>query len=102
MKTKKRPTNRGMLSFQNNWEMNQHSVCDTNSNLFGVEDSLDLHHIKGFSTNRLKPEHFKKLIQKVKEKLVMLTIVNGHKNRRSGHICVGCDCLIIGIEKGEK
>jgi hypothetical protein len=60
---------------------------------------LDLSQIKGYLTDRLKPENVEKLVQKVKDKFVMSTIVNGDKNRHCAHICVVCDCLVIGMEE---
>ena len=62
---------------------------------------LDINQIKGYLTNRLKSEHLEKLIEKVKDKLIMSTIVDGDKNRHSAHVCVVCDGLIIGMEKIE-
>ena len=52
-------------------------------------------------TNRLKSEHLEKLIEKVKDKMIRSTIVDGDKNRHIAHVCVVCDCLIIGMEKVE-
>ncbi len=50
-------------------------------------------------TNFLTREHLEKLIEKVNDKLIMSTMVDGDKNRHSAHVCVVCDCLIIGMEK---
>ena len=54
---------------------------------------------KGYLMNQLKAEHSEKLILKVKDKLIMSTIVDGDKNEHSAHVCVVCDCLIIRMEQ---
>ena len=69
------------------------------NNPTGFEHILNIIQIKGYLTNRLKAEHLEKLIEKVKDKLIRSTIVDGDKNRHSAHVCVVCDCLIIGMEK---
>ena len=49
----------------------------------------------------MKPEYMENLVQKVKDKLIMSTIVDRDKNRHHAHVCVVCDCLIIRMEKVE-
>ena len=39
-----------------------------------------------------------KLVQKIREKICYSTCIDGDKNRHRAHICVICDCLIIGLE----
>ena len=60
----------------------------TISNAIGIVKILDISQIKGHSTNRLKPEHLEKQLQKVKDKLIMSVIVDADNNRHSAHVCV--------------
>ena len=60
----------------------------TINNVTNIESMLDIAQIKGYLTNRLKTEHLEKLIEKVKDKLIRSTIVNGDKNRHCAHVCV--------------
>ena len=39
-----------------------------------------------------------KLVQKIREKICLSTCIDGDKNRHRAHVCVICDCLIIGLE----
>jgi hypothetical protein len=86
---------------------NEFSVSESNktsnggriSNSNGRYRSLDINEIKGYLTNQLKQDHLENLIQKVKDKFVISTVVNEDKNRHRAHICVVCDCLIIGMEE---
>ena len=39
-----------------------------------------------------------KLVQKIREKICFSTCIDGDKNRHRAHVCVICDCLIIGLE----
>ncbi len=59
----------------------------TINNATSIKTTLDITQIKGYLTNRLKAEHLEKLIQMVKDKLIMSTIVEGDKNRTQ------CSCL---------
>ena len=40
-----------------------------------------------------------KLVQKIREKIGYSTCIDGDKNRHRAHVCVICDCLIIGLEE---
>jgi hypothetical protein len=74
-------------------------INDLNRSLnCGSGSSLDISQIKGYLADLLKPEHLETLVQKVKDTFVNSTIVNGDKNRHHAHICVVCDCLLIGME----
>ena len=64
-----------------------------------IKRTLVIRQIKGYLTEWLKPEHLEKLVQKVKDKILMSTIIDSDKNRHSAHVCVVCDCLIIRMEK---
>ncbi len=80
-------------------DLNENSDASRISNSNTRHSSLDISQIKGYLTNQLKQDHLENIIQKVKDKLVISTVVNEDKNRHRAHICVVCDCLIIGMEK---
>ena len=46
----------------------------------------------------LDQSEMEKLVQKIREKICFSTCIDGDKNRHRAHVCVICDCLIIGSE----
>ena len=83
------------------WERNENNDVNRGLNAIGNGSPLDLSlgQIKSYLKDQLKSEHVEKLVQTVKDKHVMLLIVNGHKNWHGAHIHTVCDCVTIGMEE---
>jgi len=52
-------------------------------------------------TEELKLELFEKLVQKLKNKLVVSISIDGDKNRHNAHIYIVCDCFLMWMNQAK-
>ena len=81
-----------------NDEINHNKRSKVCRDVSHVEDECENFEEECRFPRELDQSEMEKLVQKIREKICFSTCIGGDKNRHRVHVCVICDCLIIGLE----
>jgi hypothetical protein len=78
-----------------------HSSLDSDSEIslthFNIQQNISWN--EGYLSRELNASEMEKVVHKIRHKSCLSTAVDSDMNRHHAHVCVICDCHIIGLEE---